>query len=90
MDRGRKAMPVQNKAYVQTQRKTTFLYFEPNSLCVSVKLKTTGIDNKNDNIKYSHSLNKERRKRELQKITQQNHQILRRIQQARARPLYNH
>lgn len=135
MDRGRKAMPVQNKAcmerYVkkcQERHKAKLRDMKSSidnrcprqatHLCSNAKknylieeridqietenrhllekmsnimrLKTTGIDNKNDNIKYSHSLNKERRKRELQKITQQNHQILRRIQQARARPLYNH
>lgn len=48
-----------------------------------------GSDNlKNDSIKYRHSLNKECRKRELQRITKENHQILRRIQDAR--PTYNH
>jgi SET domain-containing protein len=46
------------------------------------------IDNKNENVKYSHSLNKERRKRELQRITKQNLQILNRIQNAM--PTYNH
>ena len=45
-----------------------------------------GSSNKSD--KYRHSLNKECRKRELQRITKENHQILRRIQDAR--PTYNH
>ena len=39
-------------------------------------------------MKYRHSLNKECRKRELQRITKENYQILRRIQDAR--PTYNH
>ena len=41
-----------------------------------------------ESVKYGHSLNKERRKRELQKITQQNKQILKTIQQAQ--PTYDH
>jgi len=40
------------------------------------------------NGKYGHSLNKDRRKRELQKITKQNQQILKRIQEAQ--PTYDH
>ena len=47
-----------------------------------------GIDSANESIKYGHSLNNERRKRELQRITKQNHQILKRIQNSR--PTYNH
>ena len=42
----------------------------------------------NESVKYGHSLNNERRKRELQRITKQNHQILKRIQDSR--PTYNH
>ncbi|KAL7535647.1 hypothetical protein ACHAWF_005225 [Thalassiosira exigua] len=47
-----------------------------------------GIDCTNDSVRYSHSLSKERRKRELQRITKENQKILRRIQDAR--PTYNH
>ena len=47
-----------------------------------------GIDCTNDSAKYSHSLSKERRKRELQRITKDNQKILQRIQAAR--PTYNH
>ena len=47
-----------------------------------------GIANKNEGITYGHSLNKERRKRELQRITKQNRQILQRIQESQ--PTYNH
>ncbi|KAL7543397.1 hypothetical protein ACHAXR_013323 [Thalassiosira sp. AJA248-18] len=47
-----------------------------------------GIDCTNDSIKYSQSLSKERRKRELQRITKENQKILKRIQDAR--PTYNH
>lgn len=47
-----------------------------------------GIDCRNTSIQYSHSLSKERRKRELQRITKENQQILRRIQNAQ--PAYNH
>lgn len=47
-----------------------------------------GIDCTNDSVKYSHSLSKERRKRELQRITKENQKILKRIQNAR--PTYNH
>ena len=39
-----------------------------------------GLDNKCDSQKYAHSLNKPFRKKELQKITQENQSILRRIQ----------
>lgn len=39
-------------------------------------------------VSYRHSLNKECRKRELQRITKENYQILRRIQNTR--PTYNH
>ncbi|TMW68359.1 hypothetical protein Poli38472_005827 [Pythium oligandrum] len=46
------------------------------------------LDNKNQSITYSHSLNKESRKRELQKITAENQAILRRIQMRE--PTYDH
>mmetsp|Transcript_36549 Transcript_36549/g.44106 ORF Transcript_36549/g.44106 Transcript_36549/m.44106 type:complete len:186 (-) Transcript_36549:61-618(-) len=47
-----------------------------------------GIDNENDSHRYAHSLNKERRKRELQRVTKQNQQILKRIQESQ--PTYDH
>lgn len=47
-----------------------------------------GIDNKNNSIKYGQSLNRDRRKRELQRITVDNYDILRRIQDVR--PTYDH
>lgn len=53
--------------------------------CVQFK---GGIDNKNESEKYAHSLNKDRRKRELQKITKENRQILKRIEDAQ--PTYDH
>lgn len=46
------------------------------------------LDNKNQSIAYSHSLNKGLRKRELQKITSENQAILRRIQMRE--PNYDH
>ncbi|CAK4084800.1 unnamed protein product [Aphanomyces euteiches] len=46
------------------------------------------LDNKNDSIKHGHSLNKEQRKRELQRITAENQSILRRIQTRQ--PTYDH
>jgi E3 ubiquitin-protein ligase TRIP12 len=46
------------------------------------------LDNKNQSIVYSHSLNKGLRKRELQKITSENQAILRRIQMRE--PTYDH
>ena len=57
------------------------------SIFISYKFKG-GIDNKNESIRYRHSLNKERRRRELQRITEQNQQILKRIQDSQ--PTYNH
>ena len=50
--------------------------------------KKGGVDNKNDSIQYGRSLNKDRRKRELQKITKQNQTILARIQESQ--PTYDH
>ena len=47
-----------------------------------------GIDNKNESLQYGRSLNKDRRKRELQKITKQNTLILSRIQESQ--PTYDH
>jgi len=47
-----------------------------------------GVNNKNESAIYAHSLNKDRRKRELQRITKQNQQILKRIQNAQ--PTYDH
>ena len=47
-----------------------------------------GIDNKNESLQYGRSLNKDRRKRELQKITKQNQLILSRIQESQ--PTYDH
>ena len=46
------------------------------------------LDNKNNSLKYAHSMNKGRRKRDLEKITRENQAILYRIQ-ARE-PTYNH
>mmetsp|Transcript_15910 Transcript_15910/g.40213 ORF Transcript_15910/g.40213 Transcript_15910/m.40213 type:complete len:223 (+) Transcript_15910:207-875(+) len=46
------------------------------------------LDNENDSFKYVRSLNKSYRKRELQRITVENQEILRRIQQRE--PFYNH
>lgn len=46
------------------------------------------LDNKNKSIKYSHSLNKASRQRELRRITNENQAILQRIQ--RREPVYNH
>jgi E3 ubiquitin-protein ligase TRIP12 len=50
--------------------------------------KKGGVDNKNDSMQYGRSLNKDRRKRELQKITKQNQTILSRIQESQ--PTYDH
>ena len=56
---------------------------------ISLQLKFKGgTDCGNENVEYGHSLNKDRRKRELQKITRQNKQILKRIQEAQ--PTYDH
>mmetsp|Transcript_3885 Transcript_3885/g.8666 ORF Transcript_3885/g.8666 Transcript_3885/m.8666 type:complete len:183 (-) Transcript_3885:2097-2645(-) len=132
MDRGRKAMPVQNKAcmerYIQrcqerhkqklrdmkcsidnkcpraashlkTKAKKNalmedrFAQIETENRILLEKMSHImrhkgGIDNKNESTKYSHSLGKEQRKRELQRITKENQKILRRIQDAR--PTYNH
>ena len=46
------------------------------------------LDNKNSSIQYAKSLNNEYRKRELMKITAENHAMLKRIQQKQ--PVYNH
>mmetsp|Transcript_27786 Transcript_27786/g.55539 ORF Transcript_27786/g.55539 Transcript_27786/m.55539 type:complete len:184 (-) Transcript_27786:66-617(-) len=46
------------------------------------------LDNVNSTAQYSRSLNKDARKRELQRITQENQAILRRIQQSE--PNYDH
>lgn len=46
------------------------------------------LDNKNSSLKYAHSMNKGRRKKELERITRENQAILNRIQ-ARE-PTYNH
>ncbi|KAL7536807.1 hypothetical protein ACHAWF_005563 [Thalassiosira exigua] len=132
MDRGRKAMPVQNKAcmtrHIQRceerhQQKLRDMKSSIDNKCprAATHLKTKakknalmedmfaqietenrlllekmshimrfkgGIDCTNDSIRYSHSLSKERRKRELQRITKENQKILRRIQDAS--PTYNH
>eukprot|EP01082_Thalassiosira_pseudonana_P003442 g3271.t1 g3271 contig12:1750467-1751176(-) len=132
MDRGRKAMPVQNKAcmdrYVQRcqerhEQKLRDMKCSIDNKCprAASHLKTKAkknalmeerfaqietenrlllekmshimrfkgaIDCRNDSVKYSHSLGKERRKRELQRITKENQQILRRIHNAQ--PAYNH
>lgn len=47
-----------------------------------------GIDNNNESAQYAHSLNRDRRRRELQRITKQNLQILTRIEESR--PTYDH
>ncbi|GFH51493.1 hypothetical protein CTEN210_07969 [Chaetoceros tenuissimus] len=132
MDRGRKALPVQNKAcnqryikrcqerhrqklrdmkcsidnkpprsatHLKTKAKKNALMedridqIETENRILLQKMthimrRKGAIDNVNQSQKYGHSLSKERRKRELQKITNQNLQILKRIQQAK--PTYNH
>ncbi|GMI55514.1 hypothetical protein ScalyP_jg7841 [Parmales sp. scaly parma] len=132
MDRGRKAMPVQNKAcnarYIKTCQEmhkkklrdmkcsidnkmpATASHFKTNAkknaimeerfatierenrmllekMSYIMRFKG-GIDNKNDSLQYGRSLNKDCRKRELQKITKQNQLILRRIQEAT--PTFDH
>lgn len=63
-----------------------FIFSPPDS---RPKLQFKGeIDCTNNCIKYSKPKNKERKKRELQRITRENQQILKRIQAAR--PTYNH
>mmetsp|Transcript_13225 Transcript_13225/g.24833 ORF Transcript_13225/g.24833 Transcript_13225/m.24833 type:complete len:187 (+) Transcript_13225:155-715(+) len=132
MDRGRRAMPVQNKAcnqrfiqrcqerhkqklrnmkcsidnkpprqagHLKSKAKKNALIEDRISQIETenhillrkmshIMMNKGAIDNKNENIKYGHSLNKDRRKRELQRITKQNLQILNRIQGAM--PTYNH
>lgn len=131
MDRGRKAMPVQNKACMERhvqrcqerhQQKLRDMKCSIDNDCpraashlknkakknaiieekcaqietenrlllekMSHIMRTKGgIDCKND-VNYSHPLSKERRKRELQRITKANQKILERIEGAR--PTYNH
>lgn len=131
MDRGRKAMPVQNKACMERhvqrcqerhQQKLRDMKCSIDNECpraashlknkakknaiieekcaqietenrlllekMSHIMRTKGgIDCKND-VNYSHPLSKERRKRELQRITKANQKILERIEGAR--PTYNH
>lgn len=55
---------------------------------MSYIMRHSTLDNTNTSSQYGHSLNKEQRKRELQKITKNNMSILRRIQQAA--PTYDH
>ncbi|KAL3763998.1 hypothetical protein ACHAW5_000037 [Stephanodiscus triporus] len=132
MDRGRKAMPVQNKACMERhvqrcqerhQQKLRDMKCSIDNECpraashlknkakknaiieekcaqieaenrlllekMSHILRTKGgIDCTNDSVNYSHPLSKERRKRELQRITKANQKILERIECAR--PTYNH
>jgi hypothetical protein len=58
-------------------------------MAISAQLQFKGaIDCTNDSIKYSKSKNKDRRKREMQRIEKENQQILKRIRAAR--PTYNH
>jgi len=64
----------------------TFFSF---ALCFTSHQQCTGAtSNKSESTKYGHSLSKERRKRELQRISNQNLKILRRIQESK--PTYNH
>jgi len=51
-------------------------------------VKEKEIDNNNDTAQYAHSLNRDRRKRELQRITKQNLQILTTIEESR--PTFDH
>jgi len=46
------------------------------------------IDNENNSTQYGRSLNRDRRKRELQRITKQNQQILHRL--TNSKPIYDH
>ncbi|GMH61713.1 hypothetical protein TrRE_jg4985 [Triparma retinervis] len=132
MDRGRKAMPVQNKqcheryvkkcqsmhrerlrdmkcsidnkmpkasSHLKSNAKKKalmeerFANIERENRMLLEKMsyiiaKKGGIDNKNESVQYGRSLNKDRRKRELQKITKQNQLILSRIQESQ--PTYDH
>ena len=51
-------------------------------------MRQSSMDTQNESMKYSKSLTKEARKREMQKITAENSSILRRIQHAE--PTYDH
>mmetsp|Transcript_41293 Transcript_41293/g.54284 ORF Transcript_41293/g.54284 Transcript_41293/m.54284 type:complete len:191 (+) Transcript_41293:77-649(+) len=55
---------------------------------MSYIMRRNQFDNVNQSTQYAHSLNKEARKRDLQRITRENQGILRRIQQAE--PHYDH
>ncbi|CAM9321261.1 unnamed protein product, partial [Ascophyllum nodosum] len=132
MDRGRRAMPVQNKPcydrHVQkcqdnhrqrlAKMKPTVDCQPPSSMRTTPKtnakkqwimedrysqierdnrlllekmshiMRKGGLDNFNNNAKYSKSLNKGARKKELQQITRENQRILHAIQQAD--PSYDH
>ncbi|CAM9739163.1 unnamed protein product [Phaeothamnion confervicola] len=135
MDRGRKAMPVANKAcharymkqcqehhrsklasmkptvdnttpasmrnshlkqnakkqqlmedrYAQIERDNRILLEKMSSI---MRDNAGGVDNRNDTAKYAKSLNREHRKRELQKITKENQRILHAIQSSE--PVYDH
>lgn len=51
-------------------------------------MKKGSLDNHNEAVQYTHSLNHELRKRELQRITEENTAILRRLQEIE--PFYHH
>mmetsp|Transcript_11971 Transcript_11971/g.21212 ORF Transcript_11971/g.21212 Transcript_11971/m.21212 type:complete len:174 (+) Transcript_11971:117-638(+) len=55
---------------------------------MSYIMRHNSLDNVNTSTQYGHSLNKEQRKRELQRITKDNQAILRRIQHSE--PTYDH
>ena len=51
-------------------------------------MRHSSLDNEGSSSRYAHSLNREQRKRELQRITRENQNILGRIQAAE--PTYDH
>ena len=81
--RNRKKEQMMEERFAKIERENRILLEKMSHI-----MQNNTLDNKNGSSKYAHSLNKESRKRELSKITQQNQSILRRIQEKE--PTYDH
>lgn len=71
--------------YAQIERDNRILLEKMSTI---MRAKKGGIDMENPHVKYSRSLNRESRRRELQKITMENQRILNAIQSSE--PFYSH
>jgi hypothetical protein len=83
LKRNKKKEQMQEERFAQIERDNRILLSKMSEI-----MQRNTLDNVNDSMRYAKSLNRESRKKELQRITAENQAILHRIQMAQ--PMYDH